>query len=189
MRYSALLLFGALALLSAGSPPNALGQARTSDLEITRRVSLRLSVTSGVPAHVIVAETRDGIVTLSGSVDSPLARHRAARAAKSIRGVRAVINNIRLALVRRTDSQLKSSIQAALGRERALKFHTIGASVYQGVVTLTGTVDSSAQSQRAASVASAIPGVRRVRNFIQLEDRFGSPSSMLVPLAMFFFVV
>ena len=172
MRYSVVLfLFGALALLPAGSSSNAWGQTRASDLEINRRVRIKLQLSDGVPANRIVAWTRDGVVTLSGSVDSRPARRRAARVARSVRGVRSIVNNIAVATGRRSDRQIETAVEGALGRERELRLHHIEAWVYQGVVTLTGTVDTPAQSLRAGSVAGAIPGVHRVRNMIQAASQ------------------
>jgi osmotically-inducible protein OsmY len=55
---------------------------------------------SGVPAYLIDVSTRDGIVTLSGWVDSLLAKERASEIAATIKGVRAVVNRIAITTVR-----------------------------------------------------------------------------------------
>jgi hypothetical protein len=55
---------------------------------ITLAVETALVNESGVPAHLIDVNTRDGVVTLSGWVDNLLAKERAGEIAESIKGVR-----------------------------------------------------------------------------------------------------
>ena len=63
--------------------------------------------------------TSQGIVTLSGSVDNPLAKERAVKIAKSIRGVLGVIDQIIVTPVSRSDEDIRKDIQAALQEDPA----------------------------------------------------------------------
>jgi hyperosmotically inducible periplasmic protein len=74
------------ALLTAGC-----GQ---TDAGITTAVESRLAADDSVPADEINVETSDGVVTLTGSVDTNVARIRAVEIARETRGVREVVNEL-----------------------------------------------------------------------------------------------
>lgn len=62
------------------------------------------------------------------------------------------------------DATLTGKVKAAIFAEPGLKALQINVDTVQGVVTLSGTVDSMASSDRAKSVASEIIGVKSVEN-------------------------
>ena len=68
------------------------------------------------------------------------------------------------------DSALKSRIETRLKSAAALKDDTITVAVENGVVTLTGTVDSKAQSLQAARLAH-VKGVTNVENKLDVESK------------------
>lgn len=68
------------------------------------------------------------------------------------------------------DSAIKSRIETRLKAAASLKDDTINVSVENGVVTLTGTVDSKAQSLRAAQLAH-VKGVTNVENKLDVESK------------------
>ncbi len=70
--------------------------ART-DSRISDHVQSRLARSGGIPTQAIRIDTRDGIVTLSGTVESPEQKYRALRAARETAGVRSVVDEIRVA--------------------------------------------------------------------------------------------
>lgn len=80
-----LLLLPLLALVS--------GCART-DSRISDHVKSRISREPGISSQAISADTRDGIVTLSGTVESPEQKEQALRTARETAGVRSVIDEI-----------------------------------------------------------------------------------------------
>jgi hyperosmotically inducible protein len=67
------------------------------------------------------------------------------------------------------DSALKSKIETRLKASPTLKDDSIDVAVDHGVVTLTGTVDSKAQSLKAAQVAK-IAGVTKVENKLDVHS-------------------
>ena len=68
------------------------------------------------------------------------------------------------------DSALKSRIETRLKNAGPLKDDTITVAVDNGVVTLTGTVDSKAQSLQAAQLAH-VKGVTNVENKLEVESK------------------
>lgn len=122
------------------------------------------------PANVGVA-VKDGIVTLSGTVDSYAQKHAVARAVRRIGGVRgmAVELEVRLAPDHvRTDAEIA---QAAL---HALRWHSlvpddrVKVEVEDGCVTLTGDVDWGYQSASAEQALQPLVGVREMNNQIRI---------------------
>jgi hyperosmotically inducible protein len=71
------------------------------------------------------------------------------------------------------DSTIKSKVEARLKSTESLKKDTIDVSVENGVVTLTGTVHSAAQSARALQLAK-VAGVTKVENKLEVEKTEGT---------------
>jgi len=59
---------------------------------------------------------------------------------------------------------LASKVKSALGGDPALKFLAIDAVASDGAVTLYGTANTRALREKAARVASSVPGVKSVKN-------------------------
>jgi hyperosmotically inducible periplasmic protein len=71
----------------------AVGCGQT-DSGITTAVTTQLAADESVPADEITVETDDGVVTLTGQVDTEVARRRAVEIARETRGVRDVVNEL-----------------------------------------------------------------------------------------------
>lgn len=71
----------------------AVGCGQT-DSGISTAVKAQLAVDEAVPADEITVETHDGVVTLTGAVQTDVARLRAAEIARETRGVRDVVNEL-----------------------------------------------------------------------------------------------
>jgi osmotically-inducible protein OsmY len=59
---------------------------------------------------------------------------------------------------------LAGRVKSALGADPALKMLAIDAGAADGVVTLYGTADNKKNRDKAAHVASGVPGVKSVKN-------------------------
>lgn len=141
------------------------------DVDITLAVETQLLADQGVFSHLIDVKTTEGVVTLSGSVDNLLAKDRAARIARSIKGVRAVVNRISLKPVMRSDEQIGRDVHAALMSDPATDAYEVRTTVDQGRVTLSGVVTSWQEKQLVAKVAKGVKGVRAVENTITISYR------------------
>ncbi len=62
------------------------------------------------------------------------------------------------------DSVLAAKVKSALGADPALRLLAIDTGVAGGVVTLYGTADTRAHREKAAQIASSVPGVKSVNN-------------------------
>lgn len=74
----------AVALRSGLCPIPASAAPPSKDRAITLAIEDKLLTDPGVPAHLIDVESGEGIVTLSGSVDTGLAKERATKAAGTL---------------------------------------------------------------------------------------------------------
>lgn len=136
-----------------------------SDQEITETIQSQLSSLSHIPADEISVETKDGIVTLSGSTSNLLAKRKAKELSQSISGVLAVVNNLKIT-TSRADSLVDRNVDRALATDPATEEWEIHSSVNNGVVTLKGAVDSWQERQLADAISSRVKGVKEVNNNI-----------------------
>lgn len=67
------------------------------------------------------------------------------------------------------DATITSSIKTKLTAERPRNIAAIGVDTENGVVVLTGQVETLAQKQRAEQIAQSISGVKRVVNLLQIQ--------------------
>jgi len=68
------------------------------------------------------------------------------------------------------DSVITGKVKAALVADPTTKAHQISVETFQGVVQLSGFVDSSAARSRAEQVAQGIDGVKNVKNDLELRN-------------------
>ncbi len=83
--------FGCSAPLGPASPPLAQDDRRTE-----AQVKAALTEALGLAAAAIAVEASDGVVTLSGFVESSAERDRARSAARAVREVRRVVDRVEL---------------------------------------------------------------------------------------------
>ncbi len=123
------------------------------------------------PSEVGVA-VRDGIVTLTGLVDSYAKRVAAEEAAHRVRGVRAVVNDIEIRLpldAECHDADLAAAIMHALEWDAFVPLDQIEVTVSHGWVTLRGEVPWQYQKLDAERVVRRLAGVRGVTNLISVQ--------------------
>lgn len=69
------------------------------------------------------------------------------------------------------DTEITAKVKAAIFTEPGLKTLQISVDTVAGVVTLSGSVDSRASSNRAEALASAVAGVNRVENRLSVKSK------------------
>lgn len=121
----------------------------------------------------------DGGVILRGEVVSPPdTRSSAEAAAKSVDGVKKVVNDIEVLPVSPNDQRLRRRIyhrlfnwDSPLFRYAVGSFQPIHIIVKNGRLTLKGEVDSSMDKQLAYSRASRVPGLFAVENQLEVTNQ------------------
>ncbi|MBK1732390.1 BON domain-containing protein [Thiococcus pfennigii] len=67
------------------------------------------------------------------------------------------------------DSVIKINVRAAIVNDASLAVRQLGIETYNGVVELSGVVDSQQAVARAGKVARSVDGVRSVSNSLRVE--------------------
>jgi len=144
-----------------------------TDLRLRDAVVRQLDWDPHVDASAIGVTAKDGIVTLTGFVDSYAGKLAAERVVKHIRGVRAVANDITVRLrVERTDADVAADAARALELVPTLA-DRVQAAVHNGYVTLTGTVEWLYQTEQAAKAVRHLRGVLGVFNHVGVAPKSG----------------
>ncbi|HLY49445.1 MAG TPA: BON domain-containing protein [Solirubrobacteraceae bacterium] len=140
----------------------------SDDQAIIDAVRDRIAQDSHIPHPTEIAvASQMGTVTLRGSVGSFRQRRAAIDAAKTVRGVRGVEDELRVDLLDHwDDDQLRGVAIQALIEDRDVPDDRIEVSVSAAWLTLKGEVKHQAQSNAAFEAVSGIPGVGGITNKI-----------------------
>jgi osmotically-inducible protein OsmY len=115
---------------------------------------------------------KDGVVTLTGWVDSYSKKWYAEDAAHRVNGVKAVANDIELKLAgERTDSDIAAAALHALQWDTVVPKDKIAVTVSRGWVTLKGQVPWHYQKEEAERVVRRLLGVNGVINEIVVKPQ------------------
>jgi osmotically-inducible protein OsmY len=145
-----------------------------TDEEIQREVLAELKWDARVQPNEIGVSVKDGIVTLTGWVDSYTKAWAAEEAAHRVRGVKAVANDIEIRLPstsERTDADIAAAAIRALEWDAFVPVEKIDITVSKGWVTLKGEVEWQYQREDAERVLRRLTGVRAVSNLITVKPR------------------
>jgi osmotically-inducible protein OsmY len=163
--------------VGAARAGTASSSSRIPDADIARALELDLLIDDGVSAQLVDVDVDEGVVTLSGSVDSLLGKRRAKAIAQRVRGVRAVINRIDVMPSARDDERIHEDVMEALLHDPAADSYELGVEVVDGVVTLSGLVDSWAEKKLSEDVVAGVHGVRRIDNDVRISYDTDRPDS------------
>jgi len=142
--------------------------------------SIRKALDQAGLKDVSVSQDRDkGIVTLGGQVATDDQKAQADSLAKSFAGTEVVADQIAVipvgqekeakAMNSDLDQAIEKNLDAALIQN---KMHdNVKYSVKNGVVTLTGEVNSQDKRTRAENVATGVPNVQQVVNNLQVKNQ------------------
>jgi hyperosmotically inducible protein len=191
------VLFFLLALISAGlyywhfSPrhidPSRLGEmgAVVSDAKTLGGVKTALRLNRNLQPYDIGVSVENGVVTLRGSVPrEPLVRA-AEAVAGDVRGVRQVVNHLRVGGEARPDSSSRTwgeslddetvemQVKLALSLSRSLEGADIDVRSFRRNVVLSGELATEAQRALAVGVAKAAAGVAGVTDELRVRQAGG----------------
>ena len=171
-----------LALLAVGTLAGCSGTPRKSP-DVSD--SIRRSLDQAGFKDVSVSQDRDkGIVTLGGQVASENDKAQAESLARSLAGAQVVADQIAVipvgaekeakAVNSDLDAGIEKNLDAALIRNRM--HESVKYEVKNGVVTLTGEVNSQSKRDRAEKVATRVPNVKQVVNDLQVKNQKATSS-------------
>ncbi len=157
----------------------AIATETRSDTQIQEDILSELRWDARVQPNEIGVAVKDGIVTLTGYVDSYIKKWAAEDAAHRVRGVKAVANDIEVRLPsssERSDADIAAAAIRALEWDALVPVERLDVTVSKGWVTLKGEVEWQFQKEDAERVVRRLTGVTGVTNLIVVRPRTGPPS-------------
>lgn len=158
----------------------AVGTETRTDAQIQNDVLSELKYDARVVPNEIGVAVKDGVVTLTGWVDSYTKKWAAEEAAHRVRGVKAVANDIEVRLTtaeERTDADIAAAAVRALEWDAFISVDNLDLTVSKGWVTLKGSVEWQYQKNDAERVVRRLTGVKGVSNLITVKPRV-TPSDL-----------
>jgi hyperosmotically inducible protein len=188
-------LFGWLSAVAVAAAMVSMtaGCAQT-DPGITTAVKTKLAADDTVRANDINVDTKNGVVTLKGEVQSAAAKTRAIELAKATNGVRDVVDAITVTPAatpttgidepQRKPSDSAGEVAATMGdagittaiktkmlADTAVSGLKIDVDTADAVVTLKGEVNSVAERTRAIEIAKETKGVKSVKDQLKMVKK------------------
>jgi osmotically-inducible protein OsmY len=144
------------------------------DAAIKTQILAKLSTNGKTNPFEIDVQVSEGVVHLAGMVDNREERALAEHEARSVDGVRRVINDLRLgdqtAGQALDDGTITAKVKAKLAASAEINPFNVDVATAQGVVSLMGRVKTERQKEEAGRIARETEGVRSVRNLLQVGD-------------------
>ena len=117
---------------------------------------------------------KDGVITLTGTVDSYAKKAEAEEAAKSVKGVKIVVEKLEVKLNnsfgKKTDNEIANELIRVADWNSRIPKKSLKAKVENGWVTLHGEVERNYQKEAAENIAANLLGVRGVTNNITIKE-------------------
>jgi len=143
-----------------------------TDSDIQKNVMEELKWEPFLKASEIGVAVKNGIVTLSGTVDMYSKKMSAEKAAKRVAGVKAVAEEIQVKLssgTKKNDTEIAEAVLNALKWHSAVQEDKIKVKVENGWVTLDGEAEWEFQRRSAKTSVENLLGVAGITNNIKIK--------------------
>jgi osmotically-inducible protein OsmY len=145
----------------------------TKNVELQKKVQRAIQWEPTVSVAEIGVTAKDGVVTLSGLVDSYYKKIAAERAAKKVKGVKAIAEDIAVEFgttFKRDDTQIAASIVNAFERNDELPEDKVKAKVENGWVDLEGEVAWHFEKDEFEDTIKSLRGIKGITNSIKVKS-------------------
>lgn len=146
-----------------------IGSLERTDADVARAVRHALEWDARVPDRQIRSTVTAGAVALEGTVETWSQREDAEAAVRNLAGVTSVSNALIVQPQQVSEAELRRAIRQALERHAAREAQHVEMRIYDGRVTLEGTVHSWSERRAIVGAAGATPGVRSVHDLLQID--------------------
>lgn len=165
-------------LLALSLSPLALFATPEIDRKIEAAAKSSYNYRTVLEDHVKV-KVKDGLVTLTGTVQDQEDKDLAADTVENLPGVTSVKNNIvvKSTHAERSDGWIALKIRSRLWVKGNVSATSTSVAVQDGVVTLAGIADNAAQKELTEVYAKEIDGVKSVRNELVVKDGPARPTT------------
>lgn len=143
----------------------------SNDRQLQQDVVAELSWDATINASRIGVEAKNGIISLSGHVESYAQKWAAERAAQRVAGVKGVAVEMDVVLPgssTRTDADIASAARNALEWNVLVPHDVVAVMVEDGHITLSGDVEWAYVRSAAESSVRGLQGVKDVSNLIRI---------------------
>jgi osmotically-inducible protein OsmY len=116
---------------------------------------------------------KDAVVILSGTVDSHIKKSHAEEAAKNVKGVKAVVEQIVVKLAhwgKTTDAGIAAAVLSALRLNWQIPADAIKVTIEEGWVTLEGELNWNYQREAAKDAVRHLQGVTGISDNIRIQS-------------------
>jgi len=145
-----------------------------TDIKIQNDVMDELKWEPFLDSSEVGVAVKNGVVTLSGIVDTYSKKLIAEKAAKRVAGVKAVAEDIQVGIspdFLKTDTEIAGAVLLALKWNTAVQADKIKIKVEDGVVKLEGEVQWDYQRNSARAAIEHLTGIRSVINLISVSPK------------------
>jgi osmotically-inducible protein OsmY len=149
-----------------------------TDSQLQRDVIDELRWDPRVGSAEIGVAAKNGVVTLTGQLDTYAKKYAAVRAAERVAGVRAIAEELTVVLLgsyQRTDTDLAHIVASTLKWDVVVPDDKVKARIEKGWVWLEGEVEWQYQSAAAERAVRNLSGVRGVTNLLQVTTHASVP--------------
>ena len=143
-----------------------------TDMQIQQDVMAQLKWEPGLIANQIGVSVKNGVVTLTGQVESYFKKLTAEKAAKKVAGVKAIAEDIQIGVspeFKMTDAEIAAAVLNALKWHPAVQEEKVQIKVEGGNVVLEGEVEWEFQRSSARTAIEHLAGVRSVTNLVTVK--------------------
>jgi len=171
------------ALAGSGDSKSGAWEGAAHDAWVDGKIEALYTVNRYLNPFRIDTEVHDGVVVLSGEVESQIDKELAGEIARGTEGVEEVVNNLEVKPGSRedgenardvgdyvTDATMTAKVKYALITNGSTDGLSIDVDTSSGKVTLKGKVDSMEQKELAGRIARNVDGVSVVENELKVRS-------------------
>ena len=143
-----------------------------TDSDLKKDVLTELSWDPLVPQARVGVAVNDGVVTLTGHLDTYAEKVASRRAAERVSGVKAIaleIDVVPMGIHERSDTEIATAVEHALGWNTSVPPDRVKVTVEKGWVTLSGELDWNFQRHAVERMVRPLKGVVGITDNIRLK--------------------
>jgi osmotically-inducible protein OsmY len=149
-----------------------------TDGQIEGAIERRLEMDSRITADRVGVTVKDHAAILYGTVDTIKEKKMATVVAGSVRGVSAVVNDLRVRTSLSRDEKIKRDVKQVIHPVNFKKENRLLVTVENGVVTLEGEVLDRHDLRQAGSAVEDVPGVIKIVNLVRVINETRSDTAI-----------
>lgn len=145
---------------------------KTDDVKLQKNIIDELAYTPDVNSTNIGVSVKDGVVTLTNTVESWSEKIAVEKALKKMSGVRGIANELKIDLPsqhKRNDTDIANAAVKQLEWNITVPADSVKVTVENGILTLSGKVKWDFQKRAAEKCVQHIIGVKCVLNLIEIK--------------------